>query len=158
MPDSKISDLSALTSVAVDDLIEIVDVSDTSMAATGTNKKIRKDALFLGAIATWAEVTGTTQAMTVNTGYIANNAALVTLTLPATAALGSVFAVAGKGAGGWKIAQNASQVIHFGNVDSTTGSGGSVASTLRRDVIYLICTTADTDFEVTGSVGNFDVL
>lgn len=158
MADSKISDLSSLTSVAADDLIEIVDVSDTSMAASGTNKKMRKDALFTGMIGAWSEVTGTTQAMVVNTGYIANNAALVTLTLPATAALGSLLAVAGKGAGGWRIAQNSGQVIHFGNLDTTTGASGSIDSTLQRDVIYLICTTANTDFEVVGSVGNLNVL
>jgi hypothetical protein len=42
VPDSKITDLGALTGVsaALGDLMEIVDVSDTTMAATGTNKKI----------------------------------------------------------------------------------------------------------------------
>ena len=38
--DKKITDLAALTSPSTNDLVEIVDVSDTSMAATGTNKKI----------------------------------------------------------------------------------------------------------------------
>jgi hypothetical protein len=36
----KISDYTALTSAASGDLLEIVDISDTTMAATGTNKKI----------------------------------------------------------------------------------------------------------------------
>lgn len=41
MADSKISDYSALTgaNIAAGDLFELVDVSDTSLAATGTNKK-----------------------------------------------------------------------------------------------------------------------
>ena len=33
-------------------------------------------------------ITGTTQSMTTNNGYIANNAALITFTLPTTAAVG----------------------------------------------------------------------
>ena len=42
MADSKISALSALTGLTVDDLDEFVavDKSDTAMAASGTNKKI----------------------------------------------------------------------------------------------------------------------
>ncbi len=96
--------------------------------------------------------------MAVNTGYTANNAALVTLTLPATAAFGSVIAVVGKGAGLWKIAQNASQTIHFGFVNTTTGTGGSLASTLQYDVVYLVCTTANTDFTVVQSIGNITVV
>lgn len=40
MADTKISGLGALTALADEDLFVVVDVSDTSMAATGTNKKI----------------------------------------------------------------------------------------------------------------------
>lgn len=36
----KLSELLALTTPAANDLIEVLDVSDTSMAATGTNKKL----------------------------------------------------------------------------------------------------------------------
>lgn len=42
MADSKVTDLAALSAanIAAGDLLEIVDVSDTSMAASGTNKKV----------------------------------------------------------------------------------------------------------------------
>lgn len=40
MADTKITGLSALTALATDDLLTLVDISDTSMAATGTNKKV----------------------------------------------------------------------------------------------------------------------
>lgn len=40
MPDSKISNLTELTAVAQDDELVIVDKSDTTMAATGTTKKV----------------------------------------------------------------------------------------------------------------------
>jgi hypothetical protein len=58
----------------------------------------------------WNNVTGTSQSAAINNGYIANNASLVTVTLPATAPVGSLVAVAGAGAGGWKLAQNSGQL------------------------------------------------
>lgn len=107
----------------------------------------------------WTEVTGTSQAMSVNSGYIANNAGLVTLTLPATANVGDTLIVQGKGAGGWRIAQNAGQTIHFGTSDTTTGAAGYLESTNRYDSIELICITADTEFAVlTGVQGVLTVV
>lgn len=97
---------------------------------------------------TWTVVTGTSQAMAVNNGYVSNNAGLVTMTLPSTAAVGSLFSVVGLGAGGWKIAQNASQLIHLGNTVTTTGTGGSLASTNRYDSITVLCVVANTEFVV----------
>lgn len=40
MPDQKITDLTELASLASGDYFVVVDISDTSMAATGTNKKV----------------------------------------------------------------------------------------------------------------------
>lgn len=45
MADSKISALTALTSIASGDLIPVVDISDTTQAASGTTKKITQDNL-----------------------------------------------------------------------------------------------------------------
>jgi len=111
-----------------------------------------------GGALTWTDVTGTTQAMAVNNGYTANNAGLVTLTLPATAAYGTVMAVIGKGAGGWKIAQNSGQTIHFGISNTTSGASGSLASTNQYDVVWLLCTIANTDFTVYDSIGNITIV
>lgn len=104
------------------------------------------------------EVTGTSQTASVNSGYIANNAALVTITLPTTAPIGSVVKVSGKGTGGWLIAQNTGETIHFGNVNTTTGTGGSLASTNRYDAVELVCITSDNDWVVASSVGNITVV
>jgi hypothetical protein len=60
---------------------------------------------------TWQVVSGTTQQAVSNRGYLANNAATVTITLPSSPAVGEVVRVAGMGVGGWKIAQNDGQVI-----------------------------------------------
>ena len=107
----------------------------------------------------WNNVTGTSQAMVSNNGYVANNAGLVTLTLPATSAFGDEIAVLGQGAGGWKIAQNVLQNIHLGSSVTTTGTGGSLASTNAFDSIYLICTVANTTWTVEGGPqGNITVV
>ena len=106
----------------------------------------------------WSEVTSTSQSMAINTGYIANNVALVTLTLPTTAALGSVIEVVGKGAGLWKIAQNTGEQIHFGNINTTSGTGGYLQATLTYDAIRIVCTVADTEWTVTSSQGNITVV
>lgn len=92
---------------------------------------------------TQVEVTGTTQAMAINTTYVANNAALVTLTLPVTAVFGSRIEIIGKGAGGWKIAQGASQQIHIGSNATTAGATGYAQSTNQFDSLVLMCTTAN---------------
>jgi len=105
----------------------------------------------------WSEVTGTTQAMAVSNGYIANNASPVVFTLPGTAALGTIIEVTGKGAGGWKIEQNASQIIYFGDTTSTTGTSGYLESTEVRDTVKLICVTANLHFNVLASIGNITV-
>lgn len=111
-------------------------------------------ALSGGSGITWTKVTGTSQTASVNNGYIADNAALVTITLPVVAAIGSTVEVAGLGEGGWRIAQNAGQIIHFGIVDTTTGAGGYLQSTERYDNLSLLCVTANTEWVVFRPVGN----
>lgn len=99
---------------------------------------------------TWNTVTGTTQAAVINNGYFTNNAGTVTVTLPATAAVGSVVEVAGQGAGGWTLAANTGQTIIFGNV--ATSSGGSWSSTHQNDTIKVVCQVANTTWQVTSAV------
>ncbi len=64
----------------------------------------------------WQVVSGTSQQMASNTGYYTTNAAL---TLPASPAVGDVVKVAGSGAGGFRLAQNANQWV-FG-IPSSAG-------------------------------------
>lgn len=104
------------------------------------------------------EVTSTSQTMVVNTGYIANNSGLVTATLPSTSAVGDLVWIVGKGSGGWQIAQNAGQTIHFGNQGTMIGVGGHLDSSNQYDAIQLLCTSANTDWTCTGiSQGNISV-
>lgn len=103
---------------------------------------------------TFNNVTGTTQAAAVNNGYITNNAGLVTVTLPASATIGQVVAIVGNGSGGWLLAQNSGQTVHFGNLNTTAGVGGSLASVNRYNSVELICTATNTDWVVRSSMGN----
>ena len=126
--------------------------------ATGTDYDVEWIDAPAGGGLTWNEVTGTTQAMAANNGYIANNASQVVFTLPATAAIKSLVRVTGKGAGGWKIAQNASGVIHFGNMSTSVGTGGYLESVEDRDSVELLCVVANNEWNVISSVGNVTVV
>lgn len=129
-------------------------LDDTTVAAMRTTLEVPANT----DIITWSEVTGTTQAAAVNNGYIADNAALVTITLPSPCAVGKRIPVAGKGTGMWKVAQNAGQIIHFGDQNTTTGTAGYLAAQNRYDAVELLCITADTEFLVITSVGNLTVV
>ena len=107
---------------------------------------------------TWNEVTGTSDTLAVQNGYIANNAGLVTLTLPATGSLGDTIQVVGKGSGLFKIAKNAGQTINFSSSSTTTGASGSITSIEQFAGLELICTTANTGWTAVDSIGNFTIV
>ena len=100
-------------------------------------------------------------ALAVNTGRFNTKAStLLTATLPATAAAGSVINLQGTvaGSGGWLIAQNSGQNIQLGNKSTTVGTGGSLASTNNSDGVQLVCVVANTTFQVIGAVGNITIV
>lgn len=103
----------------------------------------------------WSVNTGSTVAMAVNVGYIANASGTQVLTLPAVAAVGSLITVGGiNNATGWQIAQNAGQSINFGTVVTTTGATGFLQSSATNDVVHLVCTVANTNWLVLSCIGN----
>ncbi|MDD4873664.1 MAG: hypothetical protein PHE15_01640 [Dehalococcoidales bacterium] len=85
--------------------------------------------------------------------YVANNASQVVITLPATAVFGSRIAVIGKGAGGWKIAQNAGQTIHYGEKSTATGTSGYIEAGHFSNCIEIMNITANTDWKVVNDHG-----
>jgi hypothetical protein len=112
-------------------------------------------ALATGSINFWVDVIGTSQAALIDTGYVADNAGLVTITLPAIAPFGSVISVQGKGAGGWSVVANAGQTIHVGNTASSVA--GSLSSTNQWDCIELVCVTANTTWAARSMIGNLTI-
>jgi hypothetical protein len=106
---------------------------------------------------TFNEETGTTVSAEPDKGYIASSSSQCVITLPSTIAVGERVRVAGEGSGGWKVAQNTGQTIHFGSSDTTTGTSGSLESNNQYDCVELLCVSANTDFVVISSMGNITV-
>lgn len=104
---------------------------------------------------TYNDVSGTSQAAAVNNGYIISNNSQTNVTLPATAAEGSVIAVQGKGTAGWILTANTGQVIHLGS--SASSSGGTLTSTNQWDAVEVVCVTANTTWAVKSVIGNLTV-
>ncbi len=100
----------------------------------------------------WNHITTTSSLLTSNTGFVIDNAGLVTLTLPVTSALGDEIEIVGRGAGGWLVNYGTGQQVIYGNQSSTITSG-DIASTNRSDSISLICTAANTEWTIQSSVG-----
>lgn len=97
-------------------------------------------------------------ALVKNQGYVANSSSNIVFTLPVTAALGDQFEISSVGTGTFTIAQNSGQSIRFGADITTTGTGGSIASTDIGDSITVLCWSANTQFIViNGAIGNFNV-
>lgn len=101
---------------------------------------------------TWSTIVIDT-AMVAFNGYLVDDGALITLTLPATATVGDQFVVMGVNTGLFSIAQNAGQSLRLGNVVTTTGVGGSLDSQAQGDSILITCTATDTEFMVSVLAG-----
>lgn len=108
-----------------------------------------------GQVITPVDQTSGSATLVQNTLYVTDNgASLVTYTLPATATVGSIIKIIGKSSGGWTIAQGSGQQIRFGNVTTTLGAGGSLASSNLGDSVELVCNTANTTWTVASVQGN----
>jgi len=127
--------------------------SDTSLLTVdGTGVVHTVSTSSIGGL-TWNNATAT-QSATANNGYVGTATTLTTITLPSTAAFGSVIEVVGTGTGLWQISQNANQFIKFGITGTTTGTGGYLSATSQYDCVKLLCTSANTAFVVTSAIGN----
>lgn len=110
----------------------------------------------------WQVVSATPFNMIANEGYIVDHGATVTLTLPVAGIEGDILRVAGFD-GGWIIAQNANQRIHFGNQPTTLGVGGSLASTEDHDCVEMVVASDDgagniLELVVISAIGNINVV
>jgi hypothetical protein len=107
----------------------------------------------------WVGVQSTPVNLLVNRNYVTDNGAtLVTFTLPPVAEFGATIEISGKSSGGWLLAQNAGQSINFGNISTTVGVGGSLASSNQYDFVKVVCVVANTTWNVIGSMGMITIV
>lgn len=91
-----------------------------------------------------------------NNGYIINSSSKISLTLPVTNLAGSTFKILGFGSGGFRINQNESQIIYFGNKSTTLGTDGYISSFQNQSSLVIIAIN-DNIFMVESCIGNFNL-
>lgn len=111
-----------------------------------------------GSLYSFQTVTTTPTPLSVSNrvAYVCKGSSLLTFKLPATSLAGFSFKVIGKTCN-WKIEQNASQNITAGTLTSNTGITGNISSTFATDQVEVTCFTANTEYQVTESLGNLTV-
>ena len=104
---------------------------------------------------TWSVVTSATNPnlLVKAHGYIPKGAGQVVFVLPAAAAIGDTFIIAGYG-NLWTLTQNAGQTVTLGVQTTTAGVGGSITATQVRDTVEIVCVTTNTEFQIIDSIGN----
>jgi len=125
------------------------------IAITNASNSITISALAAGV--TWNNTTGTSDTLVKGNAYQANNAGLVTYTMPTvvSSTFGDTIQVSGFGSGGWLIQCVATQIIHYGS--SATSAAGSLASTNRYDGVTLVCSSTTNEWFVIASQGALTV-
>lgn len=114
-------------------------------------------------LANWAGfnvtvLTGGSAALQVNRGYVSNyTGGLQFLSLPSTSAVGDIIMLTGLSAGRWIITLNSGQVIHVDSRTTTPGPVGQISSTAQYDSVFLMCTVANTEFNVMSYTGTLTV-
>lgn len=108
----------------------------------------------------WQEITSTSQTIAARQGYVATSSGgtILTFTLPATAAVGDLFAIVGNGSGKWTIAQNSGQIIKMSGTTTTSGVTGSISAGTRYDTVEIICIVANTTFAVYTQTGTLNLV
>lgn len=111
-----------------------------------------------GGVNAWIDsITGPVN-MTAGNGYFSNDPAnSLTFNLPTTAAVGTILEITNlQAAFNFTLAQASGQSIQFGSVATTPGVGGSISSTAIGDSLRMVCTVADTTWQVLSCQGNLD--
>jgi hypothetical protein len=145
------------TTTAAQQSIASVGTSGQVLTSNGAGALPTFQAAAAGGLS-WSVITDASKTMVVNEGYIGNRATAITFTLPTTAAVGDQVAITNIGAGLPVIAQNAGEDISVVGSTTTTGVGGSLTATEQFDSIHLICTVANTNWNVLNMTGNWTIV
>ena len=140
------------STTAVNAILDEDNMSSDSATSLCTQQSIKAYVDALTGLDWTTDATGTI-ACAINNGYVCNAAGVTTGTLPATAAIGSVVALEGLGAGGWVMKADPAQTSKIGS--STTIAGGTLTSAVASDNVYVTCIVANTTWRVrsTNSAG-----
>lgn len=104
----------------------------------------------------WNPVTANIN-MSTNANYLTISGGTLVLTLPTVSNFGDMITVKGYGSTGWKIAQNAGQIINICDQVTTLGATGYINSTDANDSVTLVCNVANTNWTNVGAPqGNID--
>jgi len=137
----------------------VAPVAATLTAGTGVSITNAAGAITInstGGGVTWTNISAN-QALAVNNGVNCTGGAALSLSLPATSAVGDIIEIALDGSTSWTITQAANQQIRLGSSQSTLGAGGSIASTAQGDWVRLVCKTANLLWTTIGVIGNITV-
>ena len=105
----------------------------------------------------WSIITAD-QTAAINNAYICNKAGLLTLTLPGTAAVGSVIGVMNHNTAlGTKILSANPGQIYLGD-SNTTADTGHIDSIALGDSLFLVCVVANTTWRAYGVEGNWTIV
>jgi len=105
----------------------------------------------------WSAI-GASQALVVGHGYFCTTGAALSLSLPATSAIGDMIEISLDGSTSFSITQGAGQQVRFGILQTTSGAGGSITSTEAGDSIRMVCSVANLKWNVLSSIGNLIIV
>lgn len=144
---------------------DVLGVDNANLGGTGSGFEATVGTIFKPAVLTiddlapgedgnvvyspYATITTGPQTLVDKWRYFANSASQLTFPLPTTAAVGDVFRIIQANTGGYKITQNAGQIIYFQGGSTTAGTGGFLESAGPGSVIELTCIESNTAFIVT---------
>lgn len=94
-----------------------------------------------------------------NNGYfLVSPGGVISLSLPASSALGDVVEIVVRGATGFVLNQAAGQKVYIGANSTTTGVTGTITSTAQGDSLRLVCSVANLEWSVVSSIGSFTIV
>lgn len=115
------------------------------ISTSGTGSTLTIDGSGVAGGTSWSVETTTTNSIAAGEGVYCNNAAGVTVSLPATCAVGDTFQIVAMDAAGFTIDYGTGQSVQIGS-DTTTVTSGTVVSTGIGDWVELVCNVANTSF------------
>lgn len=78
--------------------------------------------------------------------------------LPISPIFSDTYYIVGNSPDGWTIQQNDGQTIYYDGGQTTTGTGGSLSSTLFTDSVQLTCINSPYQFTVITATGTFTLV